>query len=103
MHRSASHDCMMPGPATGTGMGGVDAALSSFGAGGVGLSPQQPSSPAVGFSDWAQFDIPLTAPQPGGPPAGLKPALKKSASPPQPTPQRVVIDPLAALVSTDLI
>ncbi|GLC42427.1 hypothetical protein PLESTB_001097500 [Pleodorina starrii] len=107
MHRSVSDDCMLPaGAAAGGAMGGVDgAALSSLGAGGPGLSPLQPSSPAVGFSDWAHFEepAPTTAPQPGGPPAGLKPALKKPSGPQQPSSQRVAVDPLASLLTGDLI
>ncbi|GIL81031.1 hypothetical protein Vretimale_9264 [Volvox reticuliferus] len=104
MDRSASDACMPP---DGSGLGGTvgdGTALSPIGGGtAAGISPIQPSSPAVGFSDWAHFDdslLTIAARQPGGPPAVLKPTLKESPAVRSGS-QSVTVDPLASLLTTD--
>ncbi|EFJ45105.1 hypothetical protein VOLCADRAFT_94600 [Volvox carteri f. nagariensis] len=103
MHRSAS-DVGMPPNCSGPGgaPGVVDGLV--FKGGALGLSPVQPSSPGEGFGDWAHFDdslLTVAAPQSGGQSAGLKPALKKPSGSQQPNSQRVVIEPLASMFTTD--
>ncbi|GFR51195.1 hypothetical protein Agub_g13542 [Astrephomene gubernaculifera] len=124
MHRSVSEGFMLTSVNSSNNAGAAGASEAAPGAfgGGVGALPLQPNSPAVGFSDWACFDEPRGSstpdrlfPKPGGPPAGLKPALKKPPTPQQqqqqqqapPETQRaqraVAVDPLASLATTDLI
>ncbi|GIM11500.1 hypothetical protein Vretimale_14961 [Volvox reticuliferus] len=104
MDRSAGDACMPP---NGSGLGGTvgdGTALSPIGGGtAAGISPIQPSSLAVGFSNWAHFDdslLTIAARQPGGPPAVLKQTLKESAAV-QSGSQSVTVDPLASLLTTD--
>ncbi|PNH12209.1 Polyphosphoinositide phosphatase [Tetrabaena socialis] len=102
VHRSVSDsDFRLSGPG---------AAAATAGSSGT-LSPA--AFPSVGFTDWAQFGdtsgttTPERAPRPGGPPVGLKPALKKAPllPPPPPSlpPPGPAVDPLASLVTYDLI